>query len=60
MKNVKSEWSPLKTEPLHSITEGEFLTRGEACSLNIHFTGIGRGRVTKNLGKEIEHVAVAF
>ena len=43
-----------------SITEGEFLTCSEAYFLNNHFTGIGQGRVTKNLGKEIEHIAGAL
>ena len=43
-----------------SITEGRLLTLGDAYCLNIRFTGIGQGRVTKNLGTEIDHISGAL
>jgi len=43
-----------------SITEGGLLTLGEAYYPNIRSIGIGQGRVTNNLGTEIDHISGAL
>lgn len=43
-----------------SITEGALLTPDDAYCLNTRSAGIGQGRVTKNLGTEIDHISGAL
>lgn len=43
-----------------SITEGAFLTLDGVYCLNPCSAGIGQGRVTKNLGTEIDHISGAL